>query len=234
MSGVIAGDEPVASPAWAQVPDRLSRSRRRPWPGSLLTAGRVLTMTVIAGAGPVQRVGWVAGTGAAVALAVVVVSCMAMLEARAHWSRLPWLAPVGLVMAAGWSLGSPQVAFWVGVGSVLAAWGAGRRLPVVATPPRIALVPLLILSVLAMARGRDNFTWSVPLGFAVTGTLAVLALTRWPDLPARVGSFVGRSLRAVLFGVLGMLTVVLPWSAQAVLPGFGASTPGGCGATPEP
>ncbi len=209
-------------PTWADTPRRtpVDAAAAPPAPHRIHPALQIAAMLVVAGAVPVQRSVWVAGSLAGLTIAAVVVVCV--LALRRFGDRVwGWFGPVAAGMVAAWAVAGPQLSFWTGAGLVLAAWGSGTpppRLPV-AIPPPVTLAPLAVGALFAMLRSRSEFGWRLPVLFVVLGVATILVLTRWPDLPHTIGRLVAGWLSAVLFGALGLFVIVLPAAVRALIPG---------------
>ena len=119
--------------------------------------------------------------------------------------------------------GWPVAAGWLLVGLLLAAWVAPRRpaLPLVPAPGPGAVPGVVVLTLVSawLAATDHSFTRSV-----VPYALALLmpVVTRWGGgaverWAARLGRAVGHAVSYVLFTLLGLLTIVLPWVAQRLV-----------------
>jgi hypothetical protein len=137
--------------------------------------------------------------------------------------RAWWWARLAVAGAAGFTVLLPQgrvLAVWLVGGLLLALWVAQDRrpLPFFPRPGPGAAGPVAVLCTVAAWQGLQTASplrYVVP--FALAWAMPLLAnlghglLQRAGD---RVGHVVGTAVTAVLFTLLGLLTVVTPWLVQ--------------------
>ena len=202
---------PRSNAAWAEVPT-LPLPPHRP----LRPVERELLALVVAVAGPVLRSQQTDIGQPFLTLAVGVAASMllAVVPERFWPVRLavPIIAAVVLLEPEG-----QLVAVWMAAGLALSDWVVRRRRPlprVPATTPG-ALAPVLLLLGLAAWRGRDS---TVTVGVVVFVGLAVVAATvsslgggRVDRAAAAIGRVVGSAVSRMVFILLGLLVIPVPW-----------------------
>ncbi len=220
--------ERVEQPTWREVPAAPHREAADA-PSTvalvLLVAGPVLrTYRESVGFDRALGVG-----GALVALHVLHV----VLPARAWYLRLAATAAAG---AACVPLGGVGVGAWVVLAATVIDWSWRGRPPVPGLPRAHAGSRLPVGATLAAAAGWGWWSGSriVPLALcavALVATIVVsLAPTRAASVSERISAAVAAVLGWVVFGLLGLVVVVVPWVGQRLVrhdplePGTGASS----------
>jgi hypothetical protein len=212
MTAVLERDDAAApAPSWSQVPLPGAAPRGR-WDGLLLALWIALV-------GPFAQARfwppfdpWRLTLIGAVALVV-------MFALPRRW----WGARLVVAGAAGVAILLPQgrvLAVWLVAGLLLALWVAQDRppLPFFPSPGPGAAGPVAVLCTVAAWQGLQTASpirYVVPFALAwLMPLLAYLGHGLLQRVGDRVGSAVGTAVSAVLFTLLGVLTVATPWLVQ--------------------
>jgi hypothetical protein len=205
------GDTTVSRRHWADVP-RYDAVDEHPLRDRLEGPARALAAVLIAAAVPVVRIGVVLGWWRAIAVGAITLIGLALHASLGD----RWLARGAVAAAAGAAVippGGIQTALWVSGGIVLAGWVTDRRPPLPFLPRASdeAMLPVLVITAVTVWRQRTTWTWDVLYLHAALTFVAILVTSRFDRLPQRFGRAVGQTISRVLFTVIAVPTVVLPW-----------------------
>ncbi|WCO65887.1 hypothetical protein PO878_15395 [Iamia majanohamensis] len=177
---------------------------------------------VLGAAGPVVR-SWAAPDGRPAL--VLVVAVVATVAAGALGERR-WLLRLAVPVVAGLVVVGVEgevVALWLATGLLLSDWVLRRRRPLPGVPAAGpgAWPPVLVLSAVALWWGREPEADVGPLALlAVAVVLSAISAVdggRTDRAGKAVGRAVGAATLRVLFLVVGLVVVVVPWAAGSLL-----------------
>lgn len=209
--------DPTASAraAWGQAP-RLTDRTPPAWRATLASAALLAWVAV---AGPLLRAARLpASEPPQVALVgLAAVAATTALRRAPRWANLAVAIAAGLVLLP--SQGE-TIAGWLAAGLVIGAWAAFGRAPLPLLPDATAdsRAPVAVLAAVAAWQGADpSATWQPFVPLALAGAIPVLgglgggAMHR---AAAWLGRTAGNAVSAAVFGLLGLVAVLLPWLVQ--------------------
>jgi hypothetical protein len=181
--------------------------------------GQIALAAALGALGPVARAWALPASEPLVVAAVLAVALpLAMLTRHSLWAvRLTIAVATAVALVPGQG---ELIAAWAAGGLLLAPWVVREHppLPMLPRPGPGAAAPAAVLSVVAAWQGLDpSNTWTPLVPFAIACASPLLtrlgggAVERFAG---RVGHLAGAAVAALLFSVLGLLAVVLPWAAQ--------------------
>lgn len=211
---VPAGPAPVS---WRQAPrDEVVAEARRP---ERSTRWLVALTPVVAAAGPTIHVAAAVDGVAALVAALAIGGASVALGAMPGREWLLRLAPIlaaGMVVAAG---ADETTARWAILSLLLSEWGIRRRPPHPRLPTSpAALGPALAIAVVAAVAGRHDGPPDRAVLATLVGLGAVWASSafepRWRRLLAGIGRLAWHAVSFVLFALLGVVVLAVPWVAH--------------------
>lgn len=218
MGGVVIARAPDgARRPWAQVPlppPQAPRERN--------LVAQELVALVVAVVGPVVRSAAIPGSRTLLVLGVGLLCSLALAVLPERWWPARLMVPVAAA-AAMWVPEGQLLAVWLATGLGLSDWVVRRRRPLPFVPPAStgALAPVILLLTLAAWRGHDTASGPEPLLFVAVAVMVTAVgvatggrLDRWAST---FGHVVGRGVSRVVFALLGILVIPLPWAVRHLL-----------------
>lgn len=210
---------PTESFAWREVAALPSRPARR-IAGS--GAARWLFAVALAAFGPVTRSMWMEADGANVSLVAAAIVVASLLTGVAGERR--WAVRIALSVVAGAALIGSQgeeIAIWavagIGLGDwAIRGWSPAPRIPGAA---RGGMVPATALLALAAWNSWNDQPGRAPLIFvtlAVATTAIGVFVTGFHSWIERFAAGVGAGITKILFTLMAIPVVVVPWLAHRV------------------
>ena len=207
-------ERPAAHP-WPQAPTVASRTPRR----SRVTVE--LLCIAVAAVGPVARSHALPHSHILLLASVAGAGSLLLGLVPARWSAVRVLLPV----AAGLAVFGPEgriMTLWIPAGLWIADWTIRRRPPIgrLEPPPPAVAGPVVAIAVVAAWAGTAIGATVAPLAILAVAVAALAAPLRpglvsaLEHLTARVRGAVGAVFSRIVFVLLGLIIVVVPWLAQ--------------------